>query len=280
MCSKQNTERNTLYGDSSRTKHAANLNREKLPVPPPKEKPPAVYVPGSITDDPDVLCPLPKDYVAYGAMGSGKTRLAGTWSDDWPTEIPAKEVTYLDDIAWIRCDKGAIDSLLALKIRPRYSIDLLKLLTPLQPGEPDRPVARDILQAIDWTLKELQFYATEKGVRKVVWDTVSSLMDFLTSFWLSEENCPTTKGGRTDPQAGWGRVKRTFFTLWQTQTVLQYRCLWLAHPTENFDETAIADSKGFAKKGQETVTCGDYGKIGLVQNCVVDRLPPTAVFYR
>ena len=34
------------------------------------------------------------------------------------------------------------------------------------------------------------------------------------------------------------------------------------------------------KKCQEAVTGGDYGKIGLVQNCVVDRLLQAAVFYR
>jgi hypothetical protein len=117
-----------------------------------------------------------------GPQSAGKTTLALTASDFCPDILPAQKLTDLEDIAVIPVDDGAVDSVVALKLRvpPKNIIPFGTILADVR-----HPIAAWGI-AVD--------LARQTGANKLLGDSISQL-DVLLQAWLNTEEGKKEWGG-------------------------------------------------------------------------------------
>lgn len=182
---------------------------------------------------------LPKTTIITGQTGSGKTTLAATLFGDLSGplggKLPEKPLT-LQGSVWLAADEQAIVALQAKKILPQYVLDIRALL---------KQADGDVRQVLAW-LNNLLQGAREVGAHTFVWDTASTLGDFLVGWYVHGEGCPESVKGDKNSRQGWGRVGEKYRQLYESASALGYRQIILAHPKQNAEEEEALDRKASA----------------------------------
>jgi hypothetical protein len=188
------------------------------------------FTPGSTIQTKPKISPLPRQYAIYGVPGSGKTTMAATASKFFPTEaLPTKEPVFLEDLCYLTSEHG-LTSLSALNVFPGYLIDLVGM-QQTDASNPDKPVAKDIIQAMNWAEQELTF-ARKAGAEIVVIDTATNLVNLLSNYYFAPGS------NNTDGQRSWGEIGSLFGNLMITIQLLGFKSIWLCHAEENTDKLA------------------------------------------
>src|SRR5574337_892830 len=146
----------------------------------------------------------------HGLPGSGKTGAAFQLSADWPKpEALAKRLAdiaagravtpiTLNDVIYIGHDKGGCDGFIEIGIKPKYAVDVSRMLAKPRPGE-NRVYAKDIIEAQNLIGKETRSICERDGkVRLIVRDTITRLDKRLQEFWQNREEF------KNDKRAMWG----------------------------------------------------------------------------
>ena len=120
--------------------------------------------------------------ILLGAMTSGKTVLGLTASDQCPDVLPAKEMTELEDIAYIPVEAGGLDSLRGLRLRvsPKNVIPFAEILADVKHPIEAWNISIDMVKSL--------------GVTKAFGDSVSKL-DGLLQGWLETKEGKEQWGG-------------------------------------------------------------------------------------
>lgn len=130
--------------------------------------------------------------VIHGPPASGKTHLAATFSEYFPTKLPSPKQVGLDDLLWIPWDAGACEGLRSHRIRV--------------PAVPVDTIIRDnatIVAGIREVIATAIVMAEQYGSRAIVVDTITKMDKILVSHW--QENCPI-QNGTENTQAMYGKI--------------------------------------------------------------------------
>lgn len=195
----------------------------------------------------------PRTIIVTGITGSGKTTLAATafadLGDPLAGKIPPKPIT-LKGAVWLAADEQGTVALKSRRILPEYEIDVRKLT---------QQAGGDVGQALRWVHSLLKD-AADKGAFGLIWDTVSTLGDFLVGWFVHGDGCPTTGKGERNIMRAWGVVGDQYRQLYEVASALNYRQIVLAHPKANAAEEDAADpraSKFIEAKATVKGTPGD-----------------------
>lgn len=178
---------------------------------------------------------LPKTVLVIGQTGAGKTTLAATRGADLSGAMQAlpKDPITLNGMVWLASDEQATVALSARKILPEIKLEIRDLVSAAEGNIP---------QAMRW-IKNLLAEAQEAGAHTLVWDTVTTLGEFLVNWYVHGDGCPTTRGGERNTMVGWGQVGKAYLSLYEEASALGYRQVILAHPKQNNVETAANETK-------------------------------------
>ena len=189
---------------------------------------------------------LPRSIVVTGQTGAGKTSLAATIIPEIAEALqsPPAKMRTLASVVWLSADEQALVALQAKNLEPEFEIDIKAMAA-------NEPNMETTLNKICDNLEELQSAADAKIL---VWDTVSTLGDYLTAWHVYGAGCPTAQSGAKNTMRGWGKVGDEYRKLYVLASALGYRQIILAHPKSNAVEEDATDPKaGAITRAQATV---------------------------
>jgi hypothetical protein len=169
-------------------------------------------------------------FLVHAPQGVGKTFTGISSSKKWPAgplKKSKKIIHVIDDVAHIGADKGSVDGLRQYGIRVVHHIDMRRLLRPPKKGEKKRPVAEDMMQALDWATDAVEARVYKHGLTSVVFDTLTNLSNEIVK--VAEALDFRTKSGEPNNYAKWDYVSDALHTLWTWGCNLPCQVYWLCH---------------------------------------------------